>query len=92
MMSENVEEKFRQKLLKYSSANNGKFSTQIVERIILNSTEDDMALFLDFMDEDTSGNGMSRIEKEGIMIELAEKYQVCSARELVELYRKSRRF
>jgi len=35
MMSENVEEKFRQKLLRYSTANNGKFSTQTVERIIL---------------------------------------------------------
>lgn len=91
-MSENVEEKFRQKLLRYSTASNGKFSTQTVERIILNSTEADMTLFLNFMDEDTSGNGMSTIEKEGIMIELAEKYQVCSARELVDLYRKSRRF
>jgi hypothetical protein len=92
MMGESIEEKFKQKLLRYSTANNGRFSTQTVERIILNSTEDDMAKFLNFMEEDTSGNGMSHIEKEGIMIELAEKYQVCSARELVELYRKSRRF
>lgn len=91
-MSENVEEKLRQKLLRYSTMNSSKFSTQTVEQIILNSTENDMVIFLDFMDEDTIGNGMSRIEKEGIMIELAEKYQVTNARELVGLCRKSRRF
>lgn len=91
-MDDNVEEKFKQQLLRYSNANNGRFSTQTVDRIVLNSTENDMKLFLDFMTDDTGEFGASHFGREGTMIELAEKYQVFNARELVGLYRKSRRF
>lgn len=90
-MDDNVEEKFKQQLIRYSNANNGRFSTQTVDRIVLNSTDNDMKLFMDFMADDT-GEFASHFGKEGTMIELAEKYQVFNARELVELYRKSRRF